>query len=159
MNRESLIELVYQRTDLDADVIERLTNNELREVLRMPPIDYDAPPPERKRRAIRPRAVPPKLVSFEFIDGDGVLLRRENFNNDTVANVKCGKRVQFEGRTVSASIVLHYLRTGERVARVPREVKLFRAVVRVGGKVKHLGRFATEAERDTAVFSFRLGVK
>lgn len=158
MNRKSLIELVYQRTDLDADVIDRLTNNELREILRMPPIDYDAPPPERKRRAIRPRAVPPKLTSFEFID-NGVLLRRETFNDDTVANVKCGARVQFEGRTVSASIVLHYLRTGERVARVPREAKPFRAVVRVGATVKHLGRFATEAEKDAAVFSFRLGVE
>jgi len=76
-----------------------------------------------------------------------------------VVRVHCGERVQWRGRTVSASIVLHWLRSGEIVARVPREAKPFRAVVRVGGKVKHLGRFATEAERDTAVFSFRLGVK
>jgi hypothetical protein len=158
MNRESLVELVYERTELDANVIDDLTENQMRDILGLNNPEPDAPPRERKRRPIHARAVVPKLLSFEFAEYRGALVRMETFNNGDVVRVHCGDRVQWRGRTVSAGIVLHWLRTGETVARVPRKPKPFRAVVRVGGKVKHLGRFATEAERDAARFAFRLGV-
>lgn len=71
--------------------------------------------------------------------------------------IPCGKRVMFEGRCLSSSIVAHYLTTGEWVRRVPKPER-FRAVVRDGKRTKHLGYFATVEERDAAVFAWKLGI-
>lgn len=156
MNRESLEELAFERTTLEADVIYALSYEQLRELLNMPPAKpVDAP---RKQRAIKPKIMALKVDRVDFVESkSGRLVRKETFTDGSIGYVRCGERVQWEGRTVSASIVLHWLRTGERVRRVPRTVKPFRAVVREGDKVKHLGRFATREERDAAVLSYRLG--
>lgn len=158
MNRESLEEIAFQRTTLDADVIESLSYEQLRELLHMRPTDPIDPAKPRKQRPIKPRAVAIKLDRVDFVESrSGKLVRRETYTDGSIVYVRCGERVQFEGRTVSASIVLHWVRTGERVTRAPRAVKPFRAVVREGDKVKHLGRFATREERDAAVIMYRLG--
>lgn len=160
MNREALLELAYQRTELDGDVLDLLTDDQLGELL-----GSNSNKPEESVDLVKPldQTPKPKLqtlnrISFEYVESkSGKLVRRENYSNGSVVYVRCGERVQFNGRTVSASIVLHWVRTGELVARAPRPVKAFRAVVREGAKVKHLGRFATREERDAAVFAFRLG--
>lgn len=158
MNHEDMLELAYQRTELDADVLDALTYDQLRELLRMPPKDLNAPPKPRKPRIIKPRVIAPRLESFDYVESkSGNLVRRETYSDQSVVYVRCGERVQFEGKTVSASIVLHWLRTGERVTRVPRPVKPYRAVVREGIRIVHLGRFATREERDAAVLMHRLG--
>ena len=69
--------------------------------------------------------------------------------------IECGDRVVYEGRAMSASILKHYLISGEWVKRVPKPRK-HRAVVRVGDRVVHLGYFATQTERDAAVLSHKL---
>jgi len=158
MNREALEELAFKRTRIDADTIYALSYDQLRELLKLPPKDLNAPPKPRKPRELKPRVIAPKLARVDYVESkSNQLVRKETFTDESIAYVRCGERVQWEGRTVSASIVLHWLRTGERVTRVPRTVKAFRAVVCEGDKVKHLGRFATREERDAAVLSYRLG--
>ena len=159
MNREALLELAFERSTLDADVIDSLTDDQLRELCGFRDREDESPdvPKKRKRRPIKPRAIVPKIEDMDYIERDGTLFKRLEYSNGQVMHVKCGNRVQFDKQTVSASIVLHWLRTGERVARVPVEVKVYRAVVREGNKVKHLGRFATREERDAVIVNYRLG--
>jgi hypothetical protein len=72
----------------------------------------------------------------------------------------CGARVMWEGRLISASILRHFIETGEWVTRAPKgERKPFRAQVRQGEKLVHLGYFATREERDATIFAFKLGVR
>ena len=67
----------------------------------------------------------------------------------------------FHGR-VSASIVLHWLRTGEKVDKVPtarsRQLKRYRARLRVNGDLISLGYYATPDERDAVVSLARMGI-
>lgn len=157
MSREALIELAYKRTTLDGDVIDSLTDDQLRTLCGLRTAAEAAAKP-RKQRAKMIRLPRPKVERVDYVESrSGNLVRREKYSDQSVAYVRCGERVQFEGRTVSASIVLHWVRTGERVTRAPRAVKSFRAVVREGAKVKHLGRFATREERDAALLAYRLG--
>jgi len=91
-----------------------------------------------------------RCESWRHFASDGSVTSRDIF-------VPVGSRLMWRGRVVSASIVLHWLRTGEVVARVPRaDKKPFRAIVRDGAKTKHIGYFATEGERDAAILNYRL---
>jgi hypothetical protein len=158
-------------------MLEDMTDDELmifieRDQIRQATI-ADQPTPEREKVS-RPReraARVPKIQSVKtaehFIEKDGKLYRRETWTSANIFgdtserhfDILCGQRVRWEGRLVSASIVLHWVRTGEVVAKVPRgERKPFRAQVRQGEKLVHLGYFATREERDAAIFAFRLGV-
>ena len=118
------------------------------------------------KRIIAPRPVTVvrryRLLHIDYLERQGNLVRVEHWSNGSRTEVretmvKTG-RVRWRGRTVSQSIVLHYLRTGEIVERVPKPIGLkpYRAVVRVGDKVKHLGYFATKEERDAAIVNAKL---
>lgn len=134
-------------------------------------VEYVKPerePAQRSReRAPRVKRVESVKTGEKFIEKGGKLYRRETWiSADLMGNeaertldIPCGQRVRWEGRLVSASIVLHWLRTGDVVKRLPRDdVKPYRARVRSGGRLVHLGYFATAEERDAAIFSFKLGL-
>ena len=69
----------------------------------------------------------------------------------------CGVRTMYDGRMVASSLLMHYLLTGQWIKRIPKPAK-HRAIVRIGKKVMHLGYFATLAEKEAAIFSFKLGI-
>lgn len=150
MNHDQLVELVYKLPHLshiDFDVIESLSSTRLRNLLK--PVE----PAPRKA----------ELISSTFIEVDGKLKRCEIWktfkagaSSEVEHVIPCGSQVTWNGQVVRASIVLHWVRTGETVKRAPKVAKPFRAVVRVGATVKHLGYFLTEAERDGAIFMHKL---
>jgi hypothetical protein len=155
MDREQLIERAYAKTDLDFDQIEGLTDSQLRELLGL---NAEPVKPEKPPRIESPK-IKPLMIGYEFTEHEGALYRLETWrmgDAEQRVRVKCANTVKFEGRSVSASIVLHWLRTGELVRRVPRERKTWQAAIRENGKVKHLGRFATKEQRDAVVLMYRL---
>lgn len=173
MTRDELMEAAYNLTGADFDLIENMTDAQLRDILE--PSTTATPAPEKPKPsttatpapvATKPQRVaksaPPVLLDSELIEHNGHLCRRLTYSHGPACIVRTGERVQFEGRTVSAALVLHYLRTGERVARLPRVVKRHQAAIRHNGRVIHLGRFATEAEavaaRDAARLRVSLGL-
>jgi len=159
MQRDNMIERLYAKTDLDFDQIERLTDAQLREMLGLTIESVKPEQPAKLARVVAP-VLKPVMTGFEFVEHEGALHRIETWTHGLIeqrVRVRCGATVRFEGRAVSASIVLHWLRTGDLVKRVPRERKTWQAAIRVDGKVKHLGRFATREERDAAVLMYRLG--
>lgn len=93
------------------------------------------------------------LNEFKHIDGTKYTRQIERL-------VPCGDRVQFAGKTYSKRIVEHYLKTGELLHRAPRTTKgiQYRARVRTPNGLVHLGYFASQDERNAAVFSYRLGI-
>ena len=136
-----------------------------------------APPKERKKRESRkaapPVAVIPRTIGEAFALVDGRLMRRrvarvevvqrnnERFTREVEHFTPCGGRVRFGGRVYSAAVVAHYLQTGEIVERVPRAKVApirYRARVRTPEGLLHLGYFATQEERDAAIFAYRLGI-
>ena len=168
--------------DADASQLEQLTDEQLREILGdaappavVAPVE-PAPRKERKKRESRkpapPVAVVPRTIGEAFALVDGRLMRRrvarvevvqrdgERFTREVEHFATCGGRVRFGGRVYSAAVVLHYLQTGELVERVPRAkvAPRYRARVRDGARVVHLGYFATVEERDAAIFAYRLGI-
>lgn len=156
MHRDDMIERVYAKTSLDFDQIEQLTDSQLREMLGL---SVEPVRREKPARVVAP-VTKPVMTGYEFIEHEGALHRIETWAHGSIeqrVRVRCGATVRFEGRTVSASIVLHWLRTGDLVKRVPRARKTWQAAIREGAKVKHLGRFATAEERDAAVLTYRLG--
>ncbi len=172
MDRQELEDVVWelpsiQQSGIDFDVIESMTDAELHELLNpTKPAPVAIEKPAKPARVAKTQLPAPRCTGFEYIERGSRLIRRETWEhwNDagswtTVENVTCGNRVQWNGRTVSASIVLHWLRTGETVKRVPRvAAKRFRGVVRVGETVKHVGYFSTAEERDRAVMMAKLGI-
>lgn len=135
-----------------------------------------APRKERKKRESRkaapPVAIVPRTIGEAFALIDGRLMRRrvarvevvqrnnERFTREVEHFTPCGGRVRFGGRVYSAAVVAHYLQTGELVERAPRAkvAPRFKAQVREGARVRHLGYFATVEERDAAVFAYHLGI-
>jgi hypothetical protein len=159
MQREDMIERLYSKTNLDFDMIEGFTDAQLREMLGLNAESVKPAKPARNVREVEP-IVKPVMTGFEFVEHDGALYRVETWQHGSIeqrVRLRCGTTVRFQDRAVSASIVLHWLRTGDLVKRVPRERKTWQAAIRVDGKVKHLGRFATREERDAAVLMYRLG--
>lgn len=160
MTRDELLEAVYNLTGGDFDIIELMSDAQLREVLNPSTPATPAPVATKPQRVAKP--APPVLLDSELIEHNGHLCRRLTYSHGPACIVRTGERVLFEGRTVSAALVLHYLRTGERVARLPRAIKAHRAVIRHNGRVVHLGRFATAAEavaaRDAARLRVSLGL-
>lgn len=160
MNRDELLEAVYNLNGADFDIIECMTDAQLRDMLEPSTTATPAPRKPSAQRVAKP--APPVLLETELIEHNGHLCRRLTYSHGPACIVRTGERVQFEGRTVSAALVLHYLRTGERVVRLPRETKPHRAVIRYAGRVLHLGRFASKAEavaaRDAARLRVSLGL-
>jgi len=161
MNREALIELAFQQTTLDGDVIDGLTDTQLLELLGLQPVapvEPSKPAKPRKRRTRKQYVKAPKIERVDFVIGKGeTLVRKMTLSDESITYVRCGDRVTFQGKQVSASIVLHWLKTGDWVDRAPKVVKPYRAVIREGRAVKHIGRYATEQERDSALVNYHLG--
>lgn len=166
MNRTELEEAVWQlpriqESGIDFAELESMTDSELLALL-----GHKKPPKKEKPKREPVKRYPaPRCVSFEYVEREGRLMRLEKWQHwgaggswfSTVA-APVGKRVQWQGRTVSASLVLHWVRTGEMVQRVPRAAKPFRGLVRVAGRLVHLGYFATVEERAEAVGLAKLGI-
>ena len=172
MTRTELEDLVWElpsikQSGVDFEYIESMTDAELRALLKpAKPEPIEPAPIEKPTRSVKLRFPAPRCVRFEYMERDGRLKRLETWEHKNAGGTWtqtiesfCGKRVTFEGRVVSASLVLHWLRTGETVKRVPRaNAKPFRASIRVGRRVIHLGYFATVAERDAARDKARFNV-
>ena len=165
--------------DADANQLEQLTDEQLREILgdAAPPIEREPVKPSplkvrESKKPVPPVVITPRTIGEAFALVDGQLMRRivarvEVVQRDNVRYVRevehltpCGDRVRFGGRVYSAAVVLHYLQTGELVHRAPRAAKppRYRARVRTPEGLLHLGYFATVEERDAAIFAYRLGI-
>ena len=165
--------------DADANHLEQLTDEQLREILgdAAPPIEREPVKPSplkvrESKKPVPPVVITPRTIGEAFALVDGRLMRRrvarvEVVQRDNVRYVRevehltpCGDRVRFGGRVYSAAVVLHYLQTGELVHRAPRAAKppRYRARVRTPEGLLHLGYFATQDERNAAIFAYRLGI-
>ena len=102
---------------------------------------------------------PSRLVWSEpdYTVREGVLWSRRVATDPTgkvhVQDARAHQRVVWEGRSVSAIALARYLSTGSWARGVARP---FRAVVRDGARVTHLGYFATREERDAVVLTWKL---
>jgi hypothetical protein len=128
--------------------------------------------PKASKKAARPQHIKPRTIEDAFAVVNGQLMRRrvaivevvqkdnERFSRQTEALVPCGDRVRFGDRVLLSKVVAHYLTTGETLTRAPRDkpAPRFKAQVRDGARVLHIGYFATEEERNAAVFAYRLGI-
>ena len=169
-NREALEDAVYAAfPDLGMDDIEQMETDKLEWMLearqgkRKDPANHEKP-----RSKGRPRKRPSSVVwektgaGYEVRDGALVHVEHWRTSNEAGETVReyvtvCGERVSYDGRIVSASILRHFLMTGEWIKRVPKPVR-YRARVRDGARVVHLGYFATQDERNAAIFAYRLGI-
>ena len=166
-NREALEDAVYAAfPDLDMAEIERMPDDKLEWLLEL----------KQQRRTIqRPKDAPPEKprkkpatlweksgAAYEVRDGALVHVETWRTSNEAGETVReyvtvCGERVSYDGRIVSASILRHFLTTGEWVKRVPAPVR-YRARVRTPDGLLHLGYFSTQEERAAAIFAYRLGI-
>lgn len=165
--REALEDKVWslpriQALKIDFDVIADMSDEELNDVL------YQK---IRERRAAKAAQLPkpvypkPHRIGYHFAERDGKLIRIERWKHYGVGGswideveAPTGNRVKWGDKVVSSSIVLHYVRTGERLDRLPRLKKPHRAMLRVGGVVTHVGYYATREERDEALALARMGI-
>ena len=168
--------------DADASQLEQLTDEQLREILGdaappvvvapVEPVKREPRKPRESKKPAPPVIIPPRTIGEAFALVDGRLMRRrvarvevvqrdgERFTREVEHFAPCGGRVRFGGRVYSAAVVLHYLQTGELVERVPRAkvAPRYRARVRTPDGLLHLGYFATQEERNAAIFAYRLGI-
>jgi hypothetical protein len=163
LNRQALEDAVYAAyPDLEMSDIERLPSEKLDYMLGVRQGRWKLPR-SKKAAETEAKTIWQKVGERYEVRG-GMLVHVESWrvSNDAGHDVReyvqqCGERVLFEGRTRSASIVAHYLTTGEWVKRIPKPRRI-RAVVRDGARVVHLGYFATVEERDAAIFAHKLGI-
>lgn len=163
-NRQALEDAVFNLyPDLDMPEIERMESDKLEWLLEV----------KQERRSIpRPADAPPRKkaaaqwektgAGYEVRYGVLVHVEKWRVANEAGETVRdyvqhCGERVFYDGRMVSSSILHHFLTTGEWVKRIPRP-KRYRAVLRRGRDVLHLGYYPSKEERDTVVGLARLGV-
>lgn len=163
---DELMELVFNLprfAEIDFDVIDAMPDSKLREILGIPePVEQVK---TKRGRTPKPVAKKPHKVDVSFIESNGRLMRRETWRryslegvgHDESFDIPCGARVVWNGRTVAAGVVLHWLRTGQKLPRLSKQRKPYRGRVRgVDGALVHLGYFATVEERDAAVLMYRL---
>ena len=165
MNREQMEDAVFAKHDhLDMSDIEGFSDEQLRDILGLnKPAETEKPKQPRQQIEKPFKAV---MTGYEFVEHEGELHRVETWIQggiESKVRIKCGNTVRFNGRTVSASIVLHWLRTGELVKRAPRaKTKKIQAAIRHNGSVIHLGRFVTvedaQAAKTAAKFRISLGL-
>jgi hypothetical protein len=170
ISRTALEDAVFDAYgELDMSQIERMPQDKLEYLLevaqgkRKIPKPKGAEKPESQKKPPKPKTVREKTYSgYEVRDNALVYVERWHISNSAGNTEReyveqCGDRVNFEGRVKSSNIVKHYLLTGEWVKRVPKP-KRYRAAVRVGRLVLHLGYFASPEERDAAIFAYKLGI-
>jgi hypothetical protein len=159
-NRQALEDAVFDLySDLEMREIERMPNDKLEWLLELK---------QGKRTIPRPKDAAPKKpetiwekqsAAYEVRDGALVHVEKWRISNKAGQTMReyvhqCGERVWYEGRSVAASILRHFLITGQWVKRVPKPRRI-RAVVRDGKRVVHLGYFASEVEREAAVSGYK----
>ena len=168
--RQQLEDAVFDAyPSLDMDVIESMPVDELHHLL-------NKVKPEQLEQVEEPKQSPVKRVSVKvepqtledaFVVSEGRLMRRMvtrhtlgQFTSETVHFAPTGERVSFAGRVYRATHLMHYLTTGQWIVRIDKRVsvKRYKAQVRIGARVLHLGYFASQEERDAAIFSYRLGI-
>ena len=158
---EEHVRLASMTPEEQHEYFDRKEELEWQESQRSPAPEETPPPKPIKHRWHR-------LPTVYFVK-DGKLWMHQTLQKFCIASmgyirderrVPAPARVNYPGKGyVSATIVAHYLMTGQWVKRVPvGAVKRFQAKVRIGGKRISLGYFATREERDCAVGLARLGV-
>jgi hypothetical protein len=176
MDREARMKLEDDVSDayptVDMSIIESMSDDELRHLLtRVDAVEQVKPdkPVCVKQQAIKPIVERVEGLTLEdsFVVSEGRLMRRVmvrqsvgQFASETVHFEPLGERVRFAGRVYRVSHLLHYLKTGEWIKRISKVERLprYRARVRTPSGLVHLGYFATEGERDAAVFAHKLGL-
>jgi hypothetical protein len=154
---------VQRMPDFGFDEILELSDETLLQYLHMTPqgTNANAKKPGRPRK---PKTNPPRMIAESYIEVDGRLKRRQVWRDHTgredITIAPCGDQVWWQGRRKASQLVVHWLRTGEMLDRLPREKagKRFRAVARINGRVKHIGYYATAEERDTALALAKMGI-
>lgn len=158
--RETLEDKVYDLyPELDMTDIQRMTDNQLMEMVNLKmAFRNDQPKPVKPVKPIAAKWL--KVYSgFEVRDDQLVLVetwRKNGIDHEKIE--PCKNRVTYKGKQVSASILKHYLLTGEWIKRVAKPSKPFKAVVYSNGKALHLGYFATMEQKESAIFAFKLGI-
>ena len=109
----------------------------------------------------------PRRISYDYVELDNKLVRREQWQHcgdagtwiETV-DVPAPNRVVWGGKYTTADRVLHYLRTGEtgRRKRNANTAPRVKGVLRINGKLYHLGYYSSVEERDVAVGLAKIGV-
>jgi hypothetical protein len=171
INREALEDAVYDYyPDLDMSQIEKMETGKLEWLIDIKHGKHVVPGSKPKTETIevakvkKPKKICEKISStYEIRNGELMHVetwRTVDLSGQTTREYlqQPGARVSYDGRMVSASLLKHYLLTGEWVKRVPKPRKAYKAQVRKGHKVVYLGRFATIEERDGAVFAYNLGI-
>ena len=161
--REALENKVYDLySELDMGDIQRMSDAQLTNLIDLKmALRNDQPKPARepKQAIAKWRKM---SAAHEVRNGQLMLIEKWRmagaFGQTTQERITvCGVRTMYDGRMVASSLLMHYLTTGEWIKRIPKPAK-HRAIVRNGKKVVHLGYFATIAEKEAAIFAFKLGI-
>jgi len=159
----TLEDKVYDlHAELDMTDIQRMSDEQLTNLINLSRPSsrsmVDQPKPAKVARAAKPQW---QKVSANYEVRDGQLCMVEQWRKNGIVSEKiepCKPRVTYEGKQVSASILMHYLTTGEWVKRLVKPAKPYKAVAYVNNKTVHLGYFATLEQKDAAIFAFKLGI-
>jgi hypothetical protein len=176
MNREAREQIEDAVSDayptVDMSIIESFSDEELHHLLsKVDAVEQVKPdkPVRVKEQVIKPtiERVDGLTLEDSFIVSEGRLMRRVvvrqsvgQFASETIHLEPLGERVRFAGRVYRVSHLIHYFQTGDWIKRVTKAERLprYRARVRTPNGLVHLGYFATEGERDAAVFAHKLGL-
>jgi hypothetical protein len=160
VNREALEDAVYDLyPDLGMNDIERMETGKLQWLIDVREGKHIIPNLKTSKPA-KPKTICEKIVStYEIRNGE--LMHIEKWRTGQIIreySQQPANRVSYESRMVSASLLKHYLLTGDWVKRVPKPRKPYKAQIRKGSKVIYLGSFVTVEERDAAIFAYKLGI-
>ena len=164
--REALEDKVYDLySELDMGDIQRMTDEQLTNLVNLTRPNNrslpDQPKQVKQSKLARVTIARWQKVSAAYEVRDGQLFMIEQWRKNGIISEKvepCKSRVTYDGKQVSASILRHYLITGEWIKRLVKPAKPFKAVVYANGKTVHLGYFATLEQKDAAIFAFKLGI-
>lgn len=168
--RMKLEDDVCRKTGLDVPDVDWMSDQQLLDLLSPEPV-VAKQPKESKKPGRRYKVkntyllIRPETIRQAFAVVDGVLHRRKMYQQAETGQldeqlIRCDStRVQFQGILYSSSLLVHYLQTGEWLARTPREKKPHQAQIRHNGRVISLGYFATREECEAAKTFFRQCVK
>lgn len=168
INREALEDAVYDYyPDLDMYQIEKMETGKLQWLIDIKHGKHVAPgskPKTETTKTTKHKTVCKKTGSTYEIRGNELMYvetwRTSNAAGQTTREYlqQPGARVSYDGRMVSASLLKHYLLTGEWVKRVPKPRKPYKAQFRKGSRVVYLGLYETIEDRDAAIFAYKLGI-
>ena len=161
--RESMEDKVYDLySEMDMGDIQRMTDAQLTNLIDLKmALRNGQPKPAKEPKPVKPQWSKVS-AAHEVRNGQLMLIEKWRiasvFGQTTQERITvCGVRTMYDGRMVASTLLMHYLTTGEWIKRIPKPAK-HRAIVRDGKKVVHLGYFATLAEKDAAIFAFKLGI-